>query len=118
MTGIQGLRPIDQARKNEPGTIDFMRTKIKHVVYYMIENCSFDHVCGWLYEKGEEGINFVRPRCELTSKAPSTLRIWAVTTISTPMTPTRRATPRRCTWKSSSIQAATWSSYPLTHITT
>ena len=47
------------ARKNVPGTIDFMRTKIKHVVYYMLENRSFDHICGWLYEKGEEGINVV-----------------------------------------------------------
>jgi phospholipase C len=59
LTSIQGLRAIDQARKNVPGTIDFMRTKIKHVVYYMLENRSFDHVCGWLYEKGQEGINFV-----------------------------------------------------------
>jgi phospholipase C len=75
LTGIQVLRPIDHKkkeepgtidfmRKEEPGTIDFMRTKIKHVVFYMLENCSFDHVCGWLYEKGEEGINFVPPDCE------------------------------------------------------
>ncbi len=61
LTGIQGLRPINSARKGMPGTIDYMRTKIKHVVYYMIENRSFDHVCGWLYEKGEEGITFVGP---------------------------------------------------------
>ena len=59
MTGVQGLRPIDQARKDVPGTIDFMRTKIKHVVYYMVENCSFDHACGWLYEKNEQIVNFV-----------------------------------------------------------
>jgi phospholipase C len=59
LTGIQGLRPIDETHKIVPGTIDFMRSKIKHVVYYMIENRSFDHVCGWLYEKGEEGVNFV-----------------------------------------------------------
>ncbi len=59
LTGHQGLRPIDPVRKNVPGTIDFMRTKIKHVVYYMLENRSFDHVCGWLYEKGQAGINFV-----------------------------------------------------------
>ena len=61
LTSIQGLRPINQAFADKPGSIDFMRTKIKHVVYYMLENCSFDHVCGWLYEKGEEGINFVPP---------------------------------------------------------
>jgi phospholipase C len=59
LTGIQPLLPIDPARKATPGTIDFMRDKIKHVVYLMIENRSFDHVCGWLYGKGEKGINFV-----------------------------------------------------------
>jgi len=59
LTVVQGLRPIDPAHKEEPGTIDFMRTKIKHVVYYMIENCSFDHVCGWLYDKGQPAISFV-----------------------------------------------------------
>jgi phospholipase C len=61
LTGFQGLCPIDQKKKKEPGTFDFMRTKIRHVVFYMLENCSFDHVCGWLYEKGEDGINFVPP---------------------------------------------------------
>jgi phospholipase C len=61
LTAIQGLRPIDETNKEVPGTIDFMRSKIKHVVYYMLENRSFDHVCGWLYEKGEGGINFVGP---------------------------------------------------------
>ncbi len=33
------------------GTIEYMQSKIKHVVYYMLENRSFDHICGWLYEK-------------------------------------------------------------------
>jgi phospholipase C len=56
---VQPLLPIDQARKEVPGTIDFMRAKIKHVVYLMLENRSFDHVCGWLYQKGETGINFI-----------------------------------------------------------
>jgi phospholipase C len=50
LTGVQALRSIDETRKGVPGTIDFMRHKIKHVVYYMVENRSFDHVCGWLYE--------------------------------------------------------------------
>jgi len=36
-----------------PGTIEYMRSKIKHVVYYMLENRSFDHVCGWLYENDQ-----------------------------------------------------------------
>lgn len=59
LTGIQTLRPIDNTRKNQPGTIDFMRAQIEHVVYYMVENRSFDHVLGWLYEQGEEGITFI-----------------------------------------------------------
>ena len=59
LTGIQPLLPIDAARKDVPGTIDFMRDKIKHVVYLMLENRSFDHVCGWLYEKGDAGVNFI-----------------------------------------------------------
>jgi phospholipase C len=59
LTGLQALTPVDPVRAREPGTIDFMRDKIKHVVYLMLENRSFDHVLGWLYKKGETGINFV-----------------------------------------------------------
>lgn len=59
LTGLQSTIPIDAARRDIPGTIDFMRSRIKHVVYLMLENRSFDHVCGWLYEKGEPGINYV-----------------------------------------------------------
>jgi phospholipase C len=36
-----------------------MRAKIKHVVYLMLENRSFDHVCGWLYENDPQCIHFV-----------------------------------------------------------
>jgi len=43
--------PIDATQAATPGTMDFMRDKIEHVIYYMIENRSFDHICGWLYEK-------------------------------------------------------------------
>jgi len=59
LTGIQSLRSVDAQKAQVPGTIDFMREKIKHVVYIMLENRSFDHVCGWLYEKGEAGVHFV-----------------------------------------------------------
>lgn len=59
LVGIQPLLPIDEERKHIPGTIDFMRDRIKHVVYLMLENRSFDHVCGWLYDRDEKGINFV-----------------------------------------------------------
>jgi phospholipase C len=51
LTAVETLVPIDAARAQQPGTMDFMRDKIEHVVYYMIENRSFDHVCGWLYSK-------------------------------------------------------------------
>lgn len=43
----------------QPGTMDYMRSKIKHVVYYMLESRSFDNVCGWLYEKDQSSINFI-----------------------------------------------------------
>ncbi len=59
LTGVQPPLPIAAERRDVPGTIDFMRAKIKHVVYYMVENRSFDHVCGWLYEKGEQGVRFI-----------------------------------------------------------
>jgi phospholipase C len=62
LTCIQGLRPVDQVRKDTPGTIHFMRSKIKHVVVYMVENRSFDHACGWLYENDEQIINFIGHR--------------------------------------------------------
>ncbi|MEO6779282.1 MAG: alkaline phosphatase family protein [Gemmatimonadaceae bacterium] len=44
-----------------PGTIDFMQSKIKHVVYYMLENRSFDHVLGWLHSKADENLHVVGP---------------------------------------------------------
>ena len=44
----------------EPGTMDYMRSRIKHVVYYMVESRSFDNVCGWLYGGDRKrGINFI-----------------------------------------------------------
>ena len=54
-----GLNSHRSCARKEPGSIDFMRDKVKHVVYLMLENRSFDHVLGWLYEKGEKGVNFV-----------------------------------------------------------
>ncbi len=50
LTGFQANRRPARVTAREPGTMDFMRDKIKHVVYYMIENRSMDHICGWLYE--------------------------------------------------------------------
>ncbi len=59
LTMVQQPRSINPAKAQIPGTMDFMRDKIKHVVYIMLENRSFDHVCGWLYDKTDTGINFV-----------------------------------------------------------
>ena len=59
-TGVQPPIPVQDDAADTPGTIDFMRSKIKHVVYYMIENRAFDHVCGWLYEN-DEPHHFVGP---------------------------------------------------------
>ena len=59
LTGYQPRTPIQTQRAETPGTIDFMRSKIKHVVYYMVESRSFDNVCGWLYEKGDQGCYYI-----------------------------------------------------------
>ena len=61
LMGFQPKVQIDPDRATVPGTIDFMRSKIKHVVYYMLENRSFDHVCGWLYEAGDQGVRIIGP---------------------------------------------------------
>lgn len=59
LTGYQPRIPIQSQWAETPGTIDFMRSKIKHVVYYMLESRSFDNVCGWLYEKGDQGCHYI-----------------------------------------------------------
>jgi phospholipase C len=61
LTGFLPNLPIDEAKAAVPGTMDFMRKKIKHVVYYMLENRSFDHVVGWLYENGQDNIKVIGP---------------------------------------------------------
>jgi len=59
LTGFQPRTPVQAQWSGTPGTIDFMRSKIKHVVYYMLESRSFDNVCGWLYEKGDKGCHYI-----------------------------------------------------------
>ncbi len=49
LTAVERRRPIHVEAAEQPGSMDFMRKHIRHVVYYMVENRSFDHVCGWLY---------------------------------------------------------------------
>ncbi|CAN5924054.1 hypothetical protein BH11MYX4_BH11MYX4_59490 [soil metagenome] len=58
----------------EPGSVEWMRSKIQHVVYYMIENRSFDHICGWLYENGDENIQFVGPAHPFRGATPKTTK--------------------------------------------
>jgi len=59
LLAVQPPLPIDDARAQVPGTVDFMRSRVKHVVYLMLENRSFDHVLGWLYQQGDAGIHYV-----------------------------------------------------------
>lgn len=59
LTSYQPRVPIQTQWAETPGTIDFMRSKIKHVVYYMVESRSFDNVCGWLYENGDQGCHYI-----------------------------------------------------------
>lgn len=59
LAGFQPRIPVDAAKATAPGTIDFMRSKIRHVVYYMVESRSFDNICGWLYENGDAGCNYI-----------------------------------------------------------
>ena len=59
LLAVQPQLPVDPVAAAQPATIDFMRTKVKHVVYYMLENRSFDHVLGWLHAHDEKGLNFI-----------------------------------------------------------
>lgn len=59
LTGYQTRVPVQSELATTPGTMDFMRSKIKHVVYYMLESRSFDNVCGWLYEQGDQGCHYL-----------------------------------------------------------
>ncbi len=59
LTGVQLPRRVDPVRARHPGTMDFMRDKIKHVVYLMLENRSFDHVVGWLHSRTDTGVRFI-----------------------------------------------------------
>lgn len=56
---VQPRKTVKSEAKQKPGSMGYMRSKIKHVVYYMVESRSFDNVCGWLYENDENKIHFV-----------------------------------------------------------
>ena len=59
ITAVQTDASICKDQSKIPGTMDFMRDKIKHVVVYMVESRSMDSVLGWLYENSKEKINFI-----------------------------------------------------------
>lgn len=59
LTGIQPRIPVRPQWADVPGTLDFMRSKIRHVVYYMLESRSFDNACGWLYQHGDQGCRYI-----------------------------------------------------------
>ena len=59
LTPVQTTVPVDAKKAKIPGTMDFMRDKIEHVVVYMLESRSMDSVLGWLYENSKEKINFI-----------------------------------------------------------
>jgi len=59
VSSVQTPVAIDPVVATIPGTMDFMRSQIKHVVYYMVESRSFDNILGWLYANGTEGVNWI-----------------------------------------------------------
>lgn len=63
--GATPSQPAAPAKAKVPGTIEFMRQEIEHVVYYMLESRSFDNVLGWLYERGQQdGLNWIGPNTD------------------------------------------------------
>ncbi len=59
ITSFQPLVPIDKENAATPGTMDFMRDTVDHVVVYMLESRTLDNVLGWLYENNSATINYV-----------------------------------------------------------
>ncbi len=62
LCGVIPSQPSNPSAAKSPGTIEFMRQNIEHVVYYMLESRSFDNVMGWLHANGQtEGLNWIGP---------------------------------------------------------
>ncbi|MEM7631353.1 MAG: alkaline phosphatase family protein [Pseudomonadota bacterium] len=55
----QPLRPVDVDQAAVPGTMDFMRSNIEHVVVYMLESRTMDSVLGWLHAQDAADINYI-----------------------------------------------------------
>jgi phospholipase C len=74
LVAFEPREPVAAGATCEPGSIEWMRSKIRHVVYYMLENRSFDHICGWLYETGDNHIQFVGPDHPFRGATPKTTK--------------------------------------------
>lgn len=59
LTSIQKPVPVNTVAAATPGTMDFMRDKIEHVVVYMLESRSMDSVLGWLYANNPPDLNYI-----------------------------------------------------------
>ena len=59
LTAVQNTQHINAAAAATPGSLDFMRDKIEHVVVYTLESRTMDNVLGWLYDEKSPKINWV-----------------------------------------------------------
>ena len=59
LTPVQTQVPLDLSAAGTPGTMDFMRTNVEHLVVYMLESRTMDSVLGWLYDQSPPALNFV-----------------------------------------------------------
>ena len=59
LTAAQTNVPIDTSAAKTPGTMDFMRSNIEHVVVYMLESRTMDSVLGLLYAENPPTLNYV-----------------------------------------------------------
>lgn len=59
LTPVQTHVPVDEDKAAIPGTMDYMRANVEHVVVYMLESRTMDSVLGWLYEKDAPALHFV-----------------------------------------------------------
>lgn len=59
LTAVQTTKPVASALADVPGSMDFMRANIDHVVVYMLESRTMDSVLGWLYAQNPPPLNYV-----------------------------------------------------------
>ncbi len=59
LTAIQTTVPVRKEAAATPGTMDFMRENVDHLVVYMLESRTMDSVLGWLYDQDTIDLNFI-----------------------------------------------------------